>query len=246
MKNAHDRVFVVTAPGFDDRQESARLALGPDNFEFVFGVNKSSTTIEELAANGHYDEARAIALDRNDEPMSLGHICCSLGHQNAYRKIVEYRIARALIFEDDIVVNVSDDEKINAAAAAIPEDADLIYWSWQGGENVTRFAGLEKWSYKILYRLGRLKLTPVMIDNLYARPYDSNFKVAGKHFWTNAYTVTLAGAERLLDLNSPVVLNADKLITYAILTGAIRGYVSINKFFGQRSSDPNDELGSYR
>src|SRR5215213_5047588 len=83
LRKYHDAVFVVTAPGFDDRQASATRELGEGNFEFIYGINKSMTSKAELAEKGLYDEARAIEIDRSSKPMTLGHICCSIAHANA-------------------------------------------------------------------------------------------------------------------------------------------------------------------
>jgi GR25 family glycosyltransferase involved in LPS biosynthesis len=133
LKNLHDGVFVITAPGFDDRQQNARNELGEGTFEFIFGTHRDSTSKEDLAANGIYDERRAIEMDRSSKPMSLGHICCSIGHRNVYRHILEKNIERALIFEDDVVDLCVDENKIAAIVDNVPKDAELIYWGWRVG-----------------------------------------------------------------------------------------------------------------
>jgi GR25 family glycosyltransferase involved in LPS biosynthesis len=83
-----------------------------------------STSKEELTAQGVYDEARAIKLDRSSKPMSLGHVCCSIGHANVYRHIIEKGIERALIFEDDVITLPVDEAVIEASISNAPEDAE--------------------------------------------------------------------------------------------------------------------------
>jgi len=235
LKNFHDGVFVISANGFEERQENARRELGPDNFQFIFGINRDATSKEELIANGMYDEARAIELDRSSKPMSLGHICCSIGHANVYRHIVENEIQLALILEDDLTVLPVDEATISNILAKVPEDAELIYWGWKGETKAPFHAPLKKWIYKMQHDLGLLTYTHTMIDNLYPREFNEHFMTAGKTFFTHAYSLTYKSAETLLRINSPVALNADNALMQGVLSGEIRAYVSKQQLFGQRS-----------
>jgi glycosyl transferase family 25 len=244
FRDYHDGAFVITVDGFTDRQESTRKELGEGNFEFIYGVDKTSVTKEQMIADGIYDEDRAKKIDRSSRPMTLGHICCSIGHANVYRYMVENGIERAMIFEDDVVVIPSDEADIRAAVEHAPADAELIYWGWTGGERKPTFPAAKQQLYKLQHTLGLLKYNHTMIDNLYPREHNKYFKVAGKHFCAHAYTLTLSGAKTLLRWNTPVVLNADNALMYAVLNGDIKAYVSERKFFDQRSLDENDPIQS--
>ena len=242
LKNFHDGVFVITAPGFEERQESARRELGEGNFEFIVGINRDSTSKEELTAQGLYDEARAIKLDRSSKPMSLGHVCCSIGHRNVYQHVVDNKIERALIFEDDVVLNPIEENEIEPIVSDIPGDAELIYWGWSGGGYRPAHATLKQALYHVQHAIGVLKYDHTMIKNLYAEPYNDHFDVAGKRLLGHSYTVTLSAAEKLLKLNTPIALNADNALLYAVLRGEVRAYNSKVKLFGQRTMDRSDPL----
>ena len=244
FRDFHDGAFVVTVKGFADRQESSRNELGDGNFEFIYGVDKSTVTKDQMLADGIYDEQRAIEIDRSGKPMTLGHICCSIGHANVYRHIVENGIERAMIFEDDVVVLPADEAHIATAIEHTPTDADLIYWGWTGIEKRPKFAAAKQQLYKVQHSLGLLKYNHRMIDNLYPREHNKYFMVAGKHFCAHAYTLTLSGAKTLLRWNTPVVLNADNALMYAVMNGDLRAYVSTQQFFGQRSLDESDPIQS--
>jgi glycosyl transferase, family 25 len=242
IKNFHDGVFVITAPGFEERQENARRELGPENFKFIFGINRESTSKEEMIANRVYDEARAIELDRSSKPMSLGHICCSIGHANVYRHMIENGIERALIFEDDVVANPIEEKEIESIVSDVPPDAELIYWGWSGGGYRPPHGFLKQTLYHVQHSVGVLKYDHTMIRNLYAEPYNDHFDVAGKRLLAHAYSLTLSAAEKLLQLNTPVALNADNALLYSVLGGEVRAYNSKRKLFGQRSMDTSDPL----
>ncbi|HTK25500.1 MAG TPA: glycosyltransferase family 25 protein [Pyrinomonadaceae bacterium] len=244
FRDFHDRAFVVTVRSFIDRQESSLKELGDGNFEFIYGVDKATVSKEQMITDGTYDEVRAIEIDRSSKPMTLGHICCSLGHANVYRHMVESGTERAMIFEDDVVVLPANEADISAAVEHVPADAELIYWGWTGIEKRPAFASAKQQLYKLQHSLGLLKYNHRMIDNLYPREHNKYFKVAGKHFCAHAYTLTLSGAKTLLRWNTPIVLNADNALMYAVMNGDLRAYVSTQQFFGQRSLDESDPIQS--
>jgi GR25 family glycosyltransferase involved in LPS biosynthesis len=234
LRKYHDAVFVVTAPGFDERQQSAAKELGDGNFEFIFGLNESATSKEELIASGAYDELRAVELDNSKKPMTVGHICRSIAHANAYRLMVAAGIDRALIFEDDVTVPPFDEGDVLQILANAPDDAELIYWGWEATMPPLH-APLKKWLYKRQHDLGLLTYTHPMIDNLYPREFNEYFLLAGKTFFAHAYSLTRLAAEKVLEINSPVVMNADNAIMHAVMSGEIKAYLSKTQLFGQRS-----------
>ena len=232
----HDAVYVVTAPGFDQRQQHVREELGGGNFEFVFSLSKYDTSIESLTLNGTYDEAEAIRLDRSSKPMTLGHICCSLGHRRAYERFLATDGERCLIFEDDVIDLGVSESDIEAAITDAPSDADLIYWGWEGGGYRTAFGKVKQALYHVSYSLGTLKYNHTMIRNLYSRPFNAHFDRAGKHFLAHAYSVTRRGAEKLIEWNTPIRLNGDNCLLYAVLNGDVSAYIARKPLFGQGSA----------
>ncbi|PYS90002.1 MAG: hypothetical protein DMF62_06065 [Acidobacteria bacterium] len=235
FREFHNAVLVVTAPGLDERQKSARRQLGDGNFEFVFGINKNATSKDDLAARGIYDEQRAIEIDRRHKSMTLGHICCSFGHREAYRRIIENRFERTLIFEDDVTIFDVEETAIREILAAAPKDGDLIYWGWSGVERKPWFGSMKQYLYNIQHAIGLLKLDHTMIGNLYPREFNQHFLIAGRLFGAYAYSVSLEGAQILLDWNTPIVQNADNALMYARLKGDLHAYMSRRKLFGEHS-----------
>lgn len=242
LRELHDSVLVVTAEGFEDRHENVRRALGAANFEFVYGINKASTSINELKARRVYDESRAIELDRRDKPMTLGAICCSIGHRTAYEKFLATDGKRCLILEDDVRLGEFSDDQIGRIVADAPSDADLIYWGYSLGGRRPRSGILKQAFYHVIRSVGILKYDHTMIRNLYDRPYNEHFDIAGKHLLAHAYSVSRRGAETLINWNTPIALSADANLMYAAMKNDVRGYVSIEQIIDQRSIDPSDTM----
>lgn len=232
---AHDGVFVVTAPGFEERQRSVVEQLGDGTFEFVFGVNKANVTLDEMIASEVYDPTRAMEFNRASKPMSLGEVCCSIGHNKVYQIMLERKLERALVFEDDVFVENFADDEIEAALGDIPADADFIYWDWSGDEHRPWFASIKEQLYLLEYRVGILKWNPTMIMNMFPRDHNRSFMVAGRHHYADAYTVTLAAAQMLLELNTPIGMPADDAVRYARMNNQLAAYLSRKRFFGQHS-----------
>jgi glycosyl transferase, family 25 len=242
LKAIHDHVYVLTIRSATDRHENALRQLGEGNFEFVYGVDKSDVSMPEFEAAGIYDEKLARRTDRRNKPMTLGHICCSLGHRMIYEKFLASGGERCLIFEDDVVSLDVDAAEVGPAVAAIPSDADLIYWGWKGGGYRPMFGAAKQALYHVQHSLGFLRYDHVMIENLYARPCNEHFDRAGKHFLAHAYTINRKAAEVLIKWNTPIKLNGDNALLYAVLNGDVTAYIARKPIFGQRSANPSDSM----
>jgi glycosyl transferase, family 25 len=242
LRQYHDAVYVLTIPSARDRHENVVRELGEDNFEFVFGVDKNDASIGQFIEDGVYDNRMARETDRSSKPMTLGHICCSLGHRMIYEKFLESDAERCLIFEDDVVVNDVDERTVSKIVEHAPVDAELIYWGWEGGGYRPLHGHLKQVLYHVQHSLGLLKYNHTMIRNLFARPYDEYFDIAGKHFLAHAYTVNRRGAEVLLKWATPIIMNADNALRYAIMNGELSAYISKTRLFDQRSSNAADPM----
>jgi glycosyl transferase, family 25 len=244
LKAFHDEVYVLTIPSALDRQESIRRELGEGNFGLVHGVDARNVSKDEFIRSGIYDEDLARRTDRRNKSMTLGHICCSMGHRKIQESFLESGGERALIFEDDAVCFDVPEDRIAAALENIPPDADLIYWGWSGWGSRPTFGSLKQTIYHIQHSLGLLRYNHSMIANLYSRPYNKYFDRAGKQFLAHAYTVNRRAAEALVRWNTPIKLNADNALQYAVLNGDVTAYIAREQLFGQRSFNPDDPTES--
>lgn len=143
-------------------------------------------------------------------------------------------MSRALIFEDDVTVSPIDETEVLQILANRPDDAELIYWGWKADAEPPH-SRWKKWFYKRQHDLGLLTYTHTMIDNLFPQEFNECFLVAGKTFYAHAYSLTQSAAKILLEINSPVVLNADNAMMHGVLSGDIKAYLSKTQLFGQRS-----------
>jgi glycosyl transferase family 25 len=73
--------------------------------------------------------------------------------------------------------------------------------------------------------VGRLKWDHQTIRNLYASPYSSHLKKAGFHDFAHAYAITRSGAEKFLQMQTPIQYIADNLLAFAIVKNIVNGYI---------------------
>jgi glycosyl transferase family 25 len=244
LRAFHDKVFVLTLDGDAERQENVRQQLGTEGIEFVYGLDKRGVTKQQLIDEGIYDEELARRTDPHDRVMTLGQICCTLGHRWIYEKILDSDCERALIFEDDVVAFPVSEERIDEAVSSIPPDAELIYWGYCGGRFSPPLGQVQQAILHMKHAFGHYKHNHRMIRNVYMRRYNDFFDVAAVNFLAHAYTVTRSAAEVLRRRNDPIVLNADHVLVHAVLNEEIRAYVAREKLFWQRSNDPHDPTAS--
>jgi GR25 family glycosyltransferase involved in LPS biosynthesis len=244
LRSFHDGIFVVTTPNAVERHENIRREIGAEGVELVYSIDRNTVTKENLIADGVYDEEAARLEDPKDRVMSVGEICCSVGHLRAYKRIVETGCRRALVFEDDVVnLNVPEDV-VGEILEHVPADADIIQWGWNGGRFPPTLGILQKALSHVNYALGRSKHNHRRVGNMYMRRYNKHFHVAAVNFLAHAYTVSGTAAENLIEYNTPVRLPADHVLIHAILDELVRGYVPVTQLFGQRSIDASDPMPS--
>lgn len=244
LRDFHDAVYVLTIHGAEDRHRNVREQLGDGNFEFVYGVDSKKVSKDELISNGTYDEEKAIETDRSGRAMTVAQVCCSLGHRKIYEHFLETGAERCLVFEDDVVVNGISEEEIISIVKSVPLDAELIYWGWAAGGLRPAHGAVKVMIYHLFHALGFLKYNHTMIRNLYARPYNDHFYIAGKHLLGHAYSITRPAAKALIRWNTPIILNADNALMYAAMNGDVRAYISSTKLFDQRSINSSDPMQS--
>jgi len=149
--------------------------------------------------------------------------------------IVEKKYQRVLIFEDDVVPLTKHLSQIPAMIDELPDDWDLVYFGYTKHEVVTPRLRRKQAFYKIISPLKLIKWNNPMIRNLLPVPYSQHLKKAGYHDCTHAYAIAGETATRLIARQTPVIFNADTLLSDLILKGEIKAFVTEPKFFIQEN-----------
>lgn len=227
------KTLVVSVPRFTDRHERVKISLLGLNFDFFWGSDKLKLNYEEVKANGIYDEQLAKKKQRQGKPLNLGEIACSLSHRNLYRAMVDNNWEKVLVLEDDVLPLSQQLELLPTSLEELPADWELVYLGYLKHEKISAGLKLKQFFYKILSALGLMTWSYKMASNLLPKPYSKHLKKAGFHDCTHAYAITLAGAKKLLALQTPVVYRADDLLSATVMNGDLNAFVTEPKFFDQ-------------
>jgi glycosyl transferase, family 25 len=244
LHDNHDHRYVLTTERNAVRQSLLRAELPGWDVELFHGVDKGDVSTDQFQADGAYDKAAAIAIDRSGRSMTTGAICCALGHRRIYEAFLQSQHQRVLIFEDDVRVLPDAEAIVPDLVGAIPDDAELIYWGWQGLARRPWFGPMKQSLYHLQHAVGLLSYNHTMINHLYPRRHNAHFSAAGKQFCAHAYSLTRSGAEKLVRWQTPIILNADNAMMYAIMNGKLKAYISLTKVFGQASLDAGSGVPS--
>jgi glycosyl transferase, family 25 len=226
-----DHIYIITIRPAVHRREKLELSLKGLNYEFLYGADKNNFSLEELKADGIYDEAAAIRHHRYNKKMKDGEVACAWSHRMAFEDMLAKGYEKVLVFEDDVIPDPDAVHLIPDILKSIPDDCEFLYWGWAKNEHLNFSAKLKQFSYHIAHRLGFLKWNHRMINNLHAKSHSPYIKKAGFHEYNNAYSLTRSAAEKLIRLQTPIQFIADNLTAYACTNEIIKGYITMPAVF---------------
>jgi glycosyl transferase family 25 len=233
LEKYFDHIFVITLERATDRQAKVKERLEGLHYDFFYGVDKHELNWEKVNQEGIYDDKRARQLNRYSKGMILGHIACALSHRNLYQHIVEKGYQRVLIFEDDAVPLFDKDGELQQSVEELPANWEVIYFGYNKNETTTLTLKSKQAFYRVISHLKLIKWSPLMVSNMLPKPYSPHLQQAGFHDLTHSYAVTREACLKLIQAQTPVVLNADPLVSHLIMNGELSAFITRKKFFTQ-------------
>jgi glycosyl transferase family 25 len=233
INNYFDKIYVLTLPRLQQRAALIARQLKGLNYELYFGVDKEYTSLQGLEAQGIYNNDRYKHFYKRPPHMSLGMLCCSLGHVQMYQSIIAHNYQRTLILEDDVFPLKDNLALFPAIISELPADWQVFYLGYEKNEKLGWWQQLKRLVYMTWPHHTKLHLTSSQYAHYYPRTLSTHIARAGFHDCTHAYAVTREGAQQLLQLQTPVAFNADNLLSYGISRQMIKGYIARPKLFNQ-------------
>lgn len=233
LQQYFDKILVVSVPRFSDRHAKVKQQLRDLSFDFFWGADKRQLDLEKMKQDGTYNEERAKQLQRQGKALNPGEIACSLSHRMVYAEMIKQNWKKVLILEDDVLPLLENMDVLAEALNELPVGWELVYLGYLKHEQVTAGLKAKQFFYKIFSALGLMKWSFRMVNNLLPRPYSRHLKKAGFHDCTHAYALSLEGARKLVNAQTPVVYRADDLLSHTIMKGELNAFVTEPKFFDQ-------------
>ena len=236
LNNYYDKIYVLSLHRASERKGYIDNVLKGLDFEYFWGVDKEETSLEKIKNLGLYSTDQYHLFYKNPEEISLGMVCCSLGHVGIYKDIIRNGYKKTLILEDDVVPIIANLKYFPKIVDELPGDWELFYLGYEKNEEFGWKQMLKQTIYKIFPPHSQLRLDRKIYFNYYPRNLTKHIAIAGFHDCTHAYSVTLEGAKKLLQRQQPVSFNPDNLLSYMISTKQVKGYISRPKLFNQLSA----------
>ncbi len=229
-----DKVFILTIEEATARHRHIREHLQGINYEFIYGVNKahmckhfSPNNLSHLNPLYNTSDDRFLIWFNSNHTYGIG--ACSEGHKIIYQRIIQNKIKRVLIFEDDVVL---DDVACAAASSffnKMPSHWDLLYLGYTGGVRMN-----QRWPYPVrlfLYHAKKFLGMYRRFDQPICRPYNASFDTAGFHAGAYAYAITFEAAKKLVSVQSPLTFSADGALIFAIKNKLLKAYIHKSPLF---------------
>lgn len=245
INSSFDHIYILTIERATERHTALNNTLKGLKFSFFYGYDKQLLTIDTLENSGIYSSKKAIKNNRFSKPMKLGEIACSMGHKAIYEDMVTNKYATALILEDDVILNTNDHFNFSDIMQQLPENWDIVYFDYNKNEATSILKEIKKVIYHFQKKLGLLKWSHTLINNLFAKPFSKNLKVSGYHDFASAYGITNHAAKKLIEMQTPISFPADHVLPIAICNKIISGYITIPKVFSQLSQNNQSSVMSY-
>jgi len=233
-----DKIYVVSLRRSEDRHKALSERLDGLDYEFFWGVDGREKDINVLESKGLYNHElynlNRLAKGEPIRRLNMGRVGCALSHVNIYIDIIENKISKALILEDDIIVNDSNIGTFEKGASELPDDWELLYLGHFGSNrNFSTTAKFKLTTYRILHYLGLNKYDPEIYRKIYPRPHSKHLERAGSHWGTHAYAITKQGASKILKYQNPVTREADNLLAELCKFELINAFSFKNHIFDQ-------------
>lgn len=231
LNSYFDHIYIITLERETERQHRIQEVFDGLNFSFFYGVDKKELTIDQLIEEGIYDEAKTISQHRYNKPMNTGQIGCSWSHRLVYEDMVANNYQRILVLEDDVVPCKPGLDIFEQVILELPANWELLYLDCSN--NLKR--SFASWWITLFLHikrlLGRLKWSKLCINNCYARKWSANLLKAGMHPGTSAYALTISGAKKLINLQTPISFLSSDLLSYAATNEIVSGFTTPTKTF---------------
>lgn len=230
-----DHIYVISLKRAHDRHARLETALQGLNWSYFWGTDKLDLTPDHLAAEALYDDDTHRRIKRTHRSMSTGEIACALSHRRIYQDVLDKGYRKALILEDDVAVLPHGDSHFGQAMTTLPRDWELLMLGYYSEKYRHPFHLLQRQVYLLYHHLkisNWQKVDKRYIKNMLMKPINRSWYQIGKLVGGHSYAVSHSACKKFIDLQTPIVLQADRIFSHASLLGNLKGYGIRQKVFG--------------
>ena len=248
LNNFFDCIYLITLKRSVDRHRLINDRLEGLDYEIFWGVDGESLNLSHLQDSNLYSADLAKKKSSSNSPLTRGEIGCALSHRKIYEDILSNNYEKALILEDDLVVNEKASSTISKALEELPDNWELLYLGYL--ENADGITLSKRVLITFLIPLVNLfkknKYDPERLRRKFYRPYSENIEISGKHSGSHAYGVSKEGAKKLLEFQTPVIQASDNAKGEMCIDGSLNAYRLKTQAFYQNRELPTTINNRYQ
>lgn len=236
-----DRVIVLSLSTSLERQRAIAETLKQHDlpFQFLFGRDTRTSSIEALEGSGDYNSTRRASSGRSQ--LTPGEIGCALSHRGAAESMLEGSDSRILILEDDAIVTAGGAAEIGTSLQSMPAKWSLAYFGYQSMNLSAPLSVRVKLAslYQIAHLLGSKRHDPDSIRRIYARSLNSHWMHAGWFNNAHAYAIDRSAAEFIASAQTPVSMEADVALGHLVRFSGLSAVCQTTPLFEQATGTPS-------
>jgi hypothetical protein len=222
-----DKVFVLMIEGDVVRYNLISETLRGIEYEIVYGFHMRKL-FPDITSIGEIPDQFFHENQINKQAVlhwSLGGLGCALGHRLIIKKIVEEKLSKALILEDDVILNTKVMSQLKRYWEYLPSDWELIYLGFILPSKIMnyKFPLCVKVLYAKIRNMSFLNFD-ASNQNFFNQSYNKFFQKAGVFVGGHAYMLSSTGAIKCLNLNTPLQFYSDPLLMHMVYNDLIRSY----------------------
>lgn len=235
LNSFFDKIYIVTIERAKDRHEFIKKSLDGLNYEFVYGQDRNDLTPDIIAKD--YDKSAAQKLRYRNSGLRDNEVAIALSHRKVYQKIVDEKVEKALIFEDDAFFIEKNTLFIPKVISELPKDWEFLYFGYNQDKEATFSDKLKMFVYLILRFFKSYHRSYTQILNRFPKKYSEHLQIAGLHEALHAYAITFSAAKKLIHHQTPVKYSADNLPSALCMKRILKGFIAVPKIFSQAGLD---------
>jgi GR25 family glycosyltransferase involved in LPS biosynthesis len=224
-----DKIFVISIPRNRDRLKSFLESFDGVDVEIFEGID-GKNLFPELEATYFFPDS--FYSDFNVNPSrgkmwNKGQLGCALSNLAVQKAIIDRKILKALILEDDSILLKNRIPFFQKSLYELPIDWELFYLGYNP---------LSKYSSKKLSRLllkFKYWLNPRVLEgkssgkkgkSFFAKGYSKNLVIPGMYYGTHAYALTYEGARKIVEIDTPLSYGFDTTLMHACYHRLVKAY----------------------
>lgn len=230
-----DRIYVLSIKRATKRHRKLQEHLAGLDWHYFWGIDKRNLNAEIVCQQNLYDDAGHRQLKRTSRSMSLGEVACALSHRAIFEDVLANGYRNALILEDDVLPQPQADQAFAQSLSSLPKDWELLMLGYYSEKYKTPFSMLQRQVYLLYHHLQIANWHNVekqFIRKMLMKKLNNDWYRIGKLVGGHGYAVTRSACEKFVALQTPIILQADRIFSHLALLDDLKAYAIKEKVFG--------------